>query len=311
MRKKKNGFPEEMTFWQSYSDMMAALLLVFVLIIAFTIIKAKADYEERQEALEIQRQEVEEYKNKLEQSENEYQEQQILLKKQEKELKEQQNLVLKQQESIAEQTKKTAEQQQLLAEQQKTMDEQQLIMDEQKEKLDKIVGVKSNIISELKEAFKDSGMRLTVDSETGSISFDSGVLFDFGKYELKPEGKAFLNKFFPKYFEVILGETTKTYISEVIIEGHTDDSGGYLLNLDLSQKRAYAVAEYCLSGNNRMFSESRLETVRALVTANGRAYYELKYDAKGNVDAAASRRVEVKFRLTDDEMIKEMSEILE
>ena len=30
---KATKAPEELTFWQSYSDMMAALLLVFVLII--------------------------------------------------------------------------------------------------------------------------------------------------------------------------------------------------------------------------------------------------------------------------------------
>lgn len=33
-------------------------------------------------------------------------------------------------------------------------------------------------------------------------------------------------------------------------------------------------------------------------------------DADGNVDKEASRRVEVKFRLKDDEMIEELSKIM-
>ena len=33
-------------------------------------------------------------------------------------------------------------------------------------------------------------------------------------------------------------------------------------------------------------------------------------DAQGNVDKDASRRVEVKFRLKDDEMIQELNEIM-
>ena len=63
---------EEQTFWQSYSDMMAAVLLVFVLIIAFTIIQAKVTYEQKEaelktqnEALIKQNEEILEYKSKL------------------------------------------------------------------------------------------------------------------------------------------------------------------------------------------------------------------------------------------------------
>jgi chemotaxis protein MotB len=35
------------------------------------------------------------------------------------------------------------------------------------------------------------------------------------------------------------------------------------------------------------------------------------YDANGQVDAAASRRVAFKFRLTDEQMIEQMQSILE
>ena len=45
-RKNKNGKePGEINYWQSYSDLMAAMVLVFALIIGFTIYRAKEDYE--------------------------------------------------------------------------------------------------------------------------------------------------------------------------------------------------------------------------------------------------------------------------
>ena len=45
---------EETTYWLSYSDMMAALLLVFVLIISFTMLQAKKQYEDKEKQLEEQ-----------------------------------------------------------------------------------------------------------------------------------------------------------------------------------------------------------------------------------------------------------------
>ena len=60
-----------------------------------------------------------------------------------------------------------------------------------------------------------------------------------------------------------------------------------------------------------MFSDEQLAIVRELVTANGRSFYGLIYNEDGEIDAEASRRVEVKFRLTEDEMIEQMRAILE
>lgn len=240
--------PEELTFWQSYSDMMAALLLVFVLIIVFTMTMAKRELESE--------------KQKLEEAQIE-------------------------------------------------MNQYQVEIEEKQQQLDKIIGVKSDIIAELKKEFENTELGISVDPDTGAISFDSKLLFDYNKYELKEGGIEFLNQFFPQYFSVIFQEDIRGYISEIIIEGHTDNEGDYLYNLDLSQKRAFAVAEYCLGDDNNLFTKDEIEALREIVTANGRAYYGLLYDEYGNVDADASRRVEVKFRLTEEEMIEELSGILE
>lgn len=278
--------PEEFTFWQSYSDMMAALLLLFVLIIAFAVSmmqKATETYWKKNAELD---------QAKLKYS---------ML----------QNMVEEQKKKLEIQQKAFEEQQIKLEEQQVKLEKQKEAFDEQQVQLDKLIGIRKELIEKLRKVFEGTSMGLAVDSETGAISFDSKILFDFNKYELKESGVHFLNEFFPKYFEIILDEGISSYVAEVIIEGHTDNSGTYLYNLDLSQKRAFAVAEYCLRDDTKMFTGKKLDTIRQLVTANGRSYYELKYDNNGNVDLAASRRVEIKFRLKEDEMIKEMSAILE
>ena len=51
MKKRKRRPDEETTYWLSYSDMMAGLLLTFVLIISFTMLHAKMQYDEKQTEL--------------------------------------------------------------------------------------------------------------------------------------------------------------------------------------------------------------------------------------------------------------------
>ena len=49
-KRNKNG--EKLNFWLSYSDMMAALLLVFILILSCTLLETRATYEAKQAELE-------------------------------------------------------------------------------------------------------------------------------------------------------------------------------------------------------------------------------------------------------------------
>ena len=67
-RRNREAFGEH-SYWQSYSDMMAALLLIFVLIIAITlaIYKQKTvDLEQSQNSLGVARQELEDARKDLE-----------------------------------------------------------------------------------------------------------------------------------------------------------------------------------------------------------------------------------------------------
>ena len=109
---------------------------------------------------------------------------------------------------------------------------------------------------------------------------------------------------------MLLSPKYKDNISEILIEGHTDTEGSYLTNLGLSQKRALAVAEFCLSEKSEILTDRQLEDMRTLISASGRSYSNPIYDEDGEIDMVASRRVEFLFRLKDEEMVREMIEIL-
>ena len=127
---------------------------------------------------------------------------------------------------------------------------------------------------------------------------------------LKKSGEELLKKFVPKYIGVLTNKEFKEYVSEVIIEGHTDTQGDYLYNLELSQKRALSVSSYCLNAQNNVLSEKKIKGVREMITANGKSFSNPVLDADGKEDQNASRRVEFLFRLKDEDMINEMSDVL-
>ena len=220
-RRNREAFAEH-SFWQSYSDMMAALVLMFVLIMSLTLVQ----------------------------------------------------------------------------------------INEQKAQLNKLLGIKPEIIAALSSELGEYGVN--IDEKTGDIQFNSDILFDYNMTVLKPEGNEFLNRFMPKYLGVILDEKYIPYIAEIIIEGHTDDVGGYMSNLKLSQDRALSVADYCIGDKNQFVWGDAIGELRKIVTVNGRSFSNPIYadEEKKIIDQDKSRRVEIKFRLKDDETIAELQRIL-
>lgn len=255
--KRKHGIKsgEAHGYWQSYSDLMAALLLMFILITMAILIKSTNDY----------------------------------------------NKKLKEQELA----------QQQILEQNEAMKKQQELLEEQEKKINDLIGVKAEIIEQLSVAFNDVDLKVTIDSKTGAIAFASSVLFDYNQSDIKESGEEFLNQFIPIYMKSILNDRFKDDISEIMIEGYTDNVGDYIYNLELSQKRAFSVSKYCLDNPNLLETEEDYVNLKNILTTNGKSMSNLIYKENGEVDSDASRRVEFKFRLKDDEMINELKEILE
>ena len=123
-------------------------------------------------------------------------------------------------------------------------------MSEAQQRIQELTSTRIKIITRLQEAFEKQDINIAIDTKTGAIKLDETILFDTDKSELKPEGKKFLKKFIPIYLKILLeDEEIKKEISQIIIEGHTDNQGGYTYNLRLSQSRSLSVAEYLLSDN--------------------------------------------------------------
>ncbi len=302
-RERRRHRDEETTYWLSYSDMMAGLLLTFVLIISFTMLHAKIQYDEKQTELLGKEQELMVRSDELE-------EERAIVADQKSKLDEQAKMLNAQEEALAEQGEKIAIQEQTLKEQHELLDKLEAIMSEQQQKLDDIIGVRTELVEALSREFDDSDLHVSVDEKTGAITFDASILFDYNKSSLKDSGKDFLSEFLPRYVDVLLSPKYRDHISEIQIVGYTDTEGDYIFNLDLSQKRALSVAEYCLDDDSGILSDDKLKELREVVSATGRSYSNPVYDENGEIDMEASRRVEFLFQLKDEEMVREMIEIL-
>lgn len=301
-RRNKEAFAEH-SFWQSYSDMMAALLLIFILIIAITlaIYRQKTnDLEQTQLDLNAALAELESARLDLENSRIE-----IELSNQElaaslAELKQAYDQAALTQEEL---NKAYLE-----------IEDAQKELETTRNELQDIVGVRTDIIGALQDAFNNS-TAMTVDAQTGSITFSSDVLFRYNSSTLTQSSRNTLRDVIPAYLKVLLQDQYRDYIAEIIIEGHTDTDGSYASNLELSGDRARAVARFCLDEKNGL-SKTQIGQLQDLLTVNGRSFSEPVYilDDSGQptdrVDMVASRRVEIKFRLKEDEMIEKIAEIL-
>ncbi|MGQ9604507.1 MAG: OmpA family protein [bacterium] len=83
------------------------------------------------------------------------------------------------------------------------------------------------------------GARVERVGEGIKITFESGILFDVNKATLKEESKRQLER-----LATILSKYEDT---NILLEGHTDSTGPEDYNLDLSIRRAQAVANYLAS----------------------------------------------------------------
>ena len=300
-RRNREAFAEH-SYWQSYSDMMAALLLIFILIIAITL----AIYRQKTNDLEKTRLELSTAQSKLDETIEDLELSKAELEKSNEELASS----LAQLQQAYEQAALTQEE---LDNAYLEIENARQELTTTKQELQDIVGIRTDIIGALQSAFSNSTMK--VDAQTGSITFSSDVLFRYNSSLLTADSKESLKNIIPMYLDVLLDDQFRDYIAEIIIEGHTDTDGGYQSNMELSYARANAVAEFCLDKRNGL-SEEEIEQLQKLLTVNGKSWSNPVYkkDASGNptteVDMTASRRVEIKFRLKEDEMIEKIAGVL-
>ena len=187
--------------------------------------------------------------------------------------------------------------------------EYQASLTEKEQQIQELTSTRVKIIEMLQEEFEKENIDINIDSKTGTIKLNESILFDTSKSELKKEGKEFAKKFIPIYVKILLGnKDIKSQLSQIIIEGHTDDVGSYMSNLKLSQDRTLSVAKFLLDDE---FDYKYKKDLQEYVTLNGRSYSDPILDKSGQVNRNASRRVEIKFRLKEEEILLEIQNKLE
>jgi len=125
------------------------------------------------------------------------------------------------------------------------------------------------------------GARIERIGEGIKITFDSGLLFDFDKSDLRPEAKTSI--------ESLAKVLNKYPDTDILVEGDTDNTGTEDYNVLLSERRAQSVANYLMGLN---VSGSRISQV-GLGETNPIASNATEYDRQLN------RRVEVAIFAND------------
>lgn len=167
-------------------------------------------------------------------------------------------------------------------------DEERLASLEQ-EDIQLLEETKEHLLSEFSAELGKLGVQIIVDSKTGEILFDSSILFDKNESTISEEGKVALENFSKVFSEILGKDEYRNFISQVVIQGHTDSDGDYDYNKKLSQERADAVKECIL---NALADDAEATALcESLFQTEGCASDYLIYDETGAEDKEASRRV--------------------
>jgi len=317
------------THWISYSDMMASLLLIFILAIVLSIYNYYRLLETKTRELGEQQAQLDAAQITLAQQEKDLETTRVQLMGKEKELSQIQIQLDTKEQDLNAATLKLSEREEEnerllaqivlkeadLADQQNKIDALQLVLSAQEKELSSyqvqiadLLGVRTRIVEDLRNSLARANISATVDPNTGDIVLDSKLMYETNSAVIREEGLAQLERLIPVYLGVLLSDEYRDYVAEIMIEGHTDSTGRYERNLELSQERALNVVKYCVSMPS--LTPRQKELLKQIVTAQGRADSDLIYNADGTENQDRSRRVEVKFRLKDTEMIERMGDIL-
>lgn len=323
---------DKQTFWVAYADLMAGLLFVFILLVGGIIVKyvltqnslnkKEEDFtqlmsklknqKEAKAQLEILNQIFGEKLNKLESKNKELERQRALyivqleeLQKISKDLREKnlkdEEIKNKQSQTIDENEIKIATLLEKVSKNEKDFNKILNDLNFTKNRIKNLSGIRVKAIANLKEKLGNS---IKIDPESGSLSLSSSVLFDKGSSVLKNNAKPKLKKLLKKYFSALLDDDSiRNDLDQIIIEGHTDSDGSYIYNLELSQQRAFEVMKFINSWN----TDPRLKNY---LIASGKSYMS-PVMKNGKEDKDASRRIEIKFSLSNKDAIDQMQRFLQ
>lgn len=165
--------------------------------------------------------------------------------------------------------------------------------------------VQMDVSKKISEELKKSDIDADIDKMTGDLKISDGELFELNSYVLTPEGEKLLDKLAPIYINTIFADKELAgQIDNIVIQGHTDSQmfagvnskdQQFMRNMDLSLKRANAVAEYIF---NTGYDKKYADAFRKKLVVEGKSFNEPVL-VNGKEDYNKSRRVELKLKIKD------------
>ena len=159
------------------------------------------------------------------------------------------------------------------------------------------------VTEKIAQELKKNNIKAEADKFSGTIKISDLELFALNSAELSAKGKAYMSKFVPVYLNTIMNDKKiRENITGIIIEGHTDsqtyvgaktEEEKYYKNMDLSLKRASAVAQYIVF-SKYSGKEKYQQNLFKLLSVEGKGPSE-PVIVNGKEDYAKSRRVELKL----------------
>lgn len=125
------------------------------------------------------------------------------------------------------------------------------------------------------------------------VKFDSGILFDFDKTDVKPDARTNISN--------LVASLNENPDTDILVVGHTDNTGTDKYNQGLSERRAKAVRDYAVSQG---LASRRIKT-------EGRSFHEPIAENDTENGRAQNRRVEIVIVANDkmkQEAIKEANQ---
>ena len=165
--------------------------------------------------------------------------------------------------------------------------------------------VQMDVSEKISEGLKKSNIDADIDKMSGDLKISDGELFELNSYVLTPQGKKLLDKLAPIYINTIFADKElSSQIENIVIQGHTDSqmfagvnskNEQFMRNMDLSLKRANAVAEYIF---NTGYDKKYADAFRKKLVVEGKSFNE-PILVNGKEDFNKSRRVELKLKVKD------------
>ena len=155
---------------------------------------------------------------------------------------------------------------------------------------------RGSMVDALGQTFRERGIDVNFDGQTGEINLNAAVLFGGDSAALSEEGKNSLREFFTVFAEIAFSEEYEGLVTKVVVEGHSAPlaTSTYESGLPLSQERAANVRDYCLSEEIGL-DAALLDKLSDKLVAEGLSNSKPILDENGEVNLEASRRVTFRF----------------